>query len=155
MKGKKKLIFILLAVVVILAVGAGAYASTGYGSRNDPLVTKSYLDDVLTPELMAKFESEISSLEGSSSVGSFEVLTLKKGQIVTAQPGCEVMLRIGTASAYGPDVPAMVDTSSGTSLSSGTALTVNHLCMITITGNGFRADSDVTKVLISGTYEIK
>lgn len=146
---------IFLAVAVAAALGAGVAASTGYGSRNDPLVTKSYLDEVLTPELMARFESEIASLESSSSAGSFEVLTLKKGQVVSAQPGCEIMLRIGAVSACGDDEPALVDTSSGASLFSGTALTANHLCMVTIAGNGFRAEADVTKVLISGTYEIK
>lgn len=151
----RKTKIIACALLALCAVaGITVYAAYNYGTKDDPLVTKSYLDEVLTPELMAELEAQLNAA-GSDTGAAFKVLTLKKGQTVTCQVGCEVMLRIGTAAASGADSPVMVDTTSGSTLENGGALVKNHLYMVTIANNGFTASADTTKVLISGTYTVK
>ena len=44
---KERSLQIIVAVLVVLLVGGvAAYAATSYGTRDDPLITKSYLDEV-------------------------------------------------------------------------------------------------------------
>lgn len=151
-KRVKTIICALLAVCAI--AGITVYAAYNYGTKDDPLITKSYLDEVLTPELIAEFSAQLDAAEGETG-GAFRVVTLGKGQTVSCQVGCEIMLRVGTAAASGADSPVMVDTTSGTTLENGGALVKNHLYMVTIAGNGLTASADTTKVLISGTYTVK
>ena len=155
---RKKLFIIVLCVALgLVAMSAAVFAAVSYGSKDDPLITKSYLDSILQPKLEADFEAEldaaIADIETEQS-GDFVVITLTTGQTVTCGGGCEVMLRIGSATAAGPDYPVMVDTTTGESVSSGTAMKTNHLYMVTINGNGFRAGSATTKLLIKGDYTI-
>lgn len=157
MSRKKLMITILCIVLGIAALSAAVYAAVSYGSSEDPLITKSYLDEVLQPQLEADFQAEIDAalaeVENGSS-GDFKVLTLTTGQTVTCGVGCEVMLRIGSATAVGPDYPVLVDTTSGESVASGAEMKANHLYMVTIVNNGFKAGSATTKVLIKGDYTV-
>ena len=41
----------LIALAILLAVGVTVYAAANYGSQEDPLITTSYLDSVVQPEL--------------------------------------------------------------------------------------------------------
>ncbi len=47
-----------------------------------------------------------------------------------------------------------MDTTAGSTVTSGTALSANHLYLVTIEGNGFTATADGTAVLISGGYTL-
>lgn len=151
--GKARIIICALLAFCAVA-GITAYAVYNYGTKDDPLVTKSYLDEVLTPELMAEFKAQLDAHEAQPDDGTFKVVTLSKGQKITCKVGCEIMLRIGAASASGPDSPVLVDTTSGTTLENGGALVKNHLYMATIVNNGFTATADNTKVLVSGEYTV-
>lgn len=154
---KKKIYIILLCLVLLFALSAAVYAAVSYGSKDDPLITKSYLDKVLQPQLEADFKEEmdaaLDSVESAQS-GDFVVITLTNGQTVTCGVGCEVMLRIGTATAQGADYPVLVDTTTGESVASGSAMKANHLYMVTIAGNGFKATAGTTKLLIKGNYTV-
>ncbi len=154
MKTKKARIIACAVLALCALVGASVYAVYNYGTEDDPLVTKSYLDEVLTPELMAEFNAQLDAAQAQSSDGSFTVVTLSKGQTIKCQVGCQLMLRIGSASASGPDLPVLVDTTTGTTLDNGGALVTNHLYMVTIVNNGLTASADTTKVLVSGSYTV-
>lgn len=155
MKGKKLRIILCTVLILAAAAGISAYAAYHYGTENDSLITKSYLDQVLMPELINQFSAELEAVSGGTTEkGTFEVVTLSNGQTLTGQVGCEVMLRIGSAYASGPDSPVLVDTTSGSTLENGGTLTKNHLYMVTIVSNGLTASSDGTKVLVSGSYTI-
>jgi hypothetical protein len=179
MKLKKK-ILIMLGVIVAVAFisGASILAATTFGTTNDPLVTLSYLTVKLKPQIMEDFNASVSAAEASlqpsldaqistfkseidakltdtsqhEAVG-FSVITLNKGQTVTCSIGTEVLLRLGTASAVG-SAPALVDSTAGTTLASAGALEANHMYMVSIQGNGFKATAATVKVLIRGTYTI-
>ena len=56
---KKYLRFIVIcAVVSALSAGLGAYAATNFGSESDPLITLSYLEQVLEPELKQAYDAQ-------------------------------------------------------------------------------------------------
>ena len=150
---------IIIGLVLLLAAGVTAYAvTTAYGSREDPLITKSYLDEVVRPELEKTVQAELEKAlnEVKAGSGEFTLLTLKSGQTVTCAVGTELLPRFGEVRAYAYDSAdvALVDTTNAATVKSGAALSANHLYMVTILGNGFTAAADNTKVLICGTYTI-
>lgn len=147
----------ILNTTVSLAVQAG--------SSQDPLITLSYLNDTFMGEILKKVDSKISARNADiakqtgsningSSADSFTVVTMAKGQTLTGDIGCEVMLRIGTASCVTPSAPGLIDETSGGTLNNGGALVTNHLYMMTIEGRGVKATADTTKVLVRGTYTV-
>ncbi len=154
---KKRILIIALCAVLALALGFSVFAATSYGGEDDPLITKSYLDKILLPQLQESFRQEldaaVADIEKDGS-GEFTVITLSKGQTVKCGVGCEIMLRIGSAEAYEESAPAMVNTTTAESIFKDYKLEVNNLYLVTIDGNGFKATSNNTKVLIKGDYTI-
>jgi len=174
----RKKIAIGIAVLAVIAFisGVSRLAFASVGTQTDPLITLGYLNDVFKPlitseiksaeqELTQKFNTRISTLESQLQSGSgttaptpsgasvFSVVTLSNGQSLTCSVGTEIMLRVGTANGFGT-APALVNYTDGATLSSGTALTTNHMYLITIEGNGVRATADTVRVLVRGTYRI-
>lgn len=123
--------------------------------------------DALSEQLSAQVEEDIDRLaekygaqtseEGAASgtVDSFTVVTMTSGQTLYGEIGCEVLLRVGSATVVSPSSPGLIDLTSATTLDSGKALTKNHLYMMTISERGVTATAATTKVLVRGTYEIK
>lgn len=136
----------------------------GAGSATDPLVTLSYLNDVFLGQIMTKVDQKITARnsqllqQSGGAVGmsgvEFAVVTLSKGQVLTGDIGCEVMLRVGTASCVSPSNPGLIDETTAASLNNDGALAANHLYMMTIEGRGVKAGSDTTKLLVRGSYTI-
>lgn len=176
MKLKKKLLITLGVVVAVAFIsGVSILAASTFGTTNDPLVTLSYLTQKFKPQIMSEVSADISAAKASlepildaevdsfkddiesklsdttvESVG-FTLVTLSKNQTVTCEVGAELLLRIGTATGAGSS-PALVDSTSGSTLSAGGALTANHMYMVTIQGNGVKATASTVKILIRGTY---
>lgn len=158
---KNKKIIIVLAAVLLLAVGAGigAYAASTFGTQADPLVAKSYLDQTVTPKLQAEFQSKLDAqvqqmeqqIASSTSGLNFTSVSLTSGQTLKGSIGCEIILRSGTASCSGSS--GLSDVTDGKTVSVGTALTQNHLCMVATDGDGVKAGSSVT-LLVRGGYSI-
>ncbi|MCL2343153.1 MAG: hypothetical protein FWC62_04535 [Firmicutes bacterium] len=165
---KKKTIAIACGIAaVLLAAGffagyaiAPASAASNYGSQDDPLVSLSYLTQQLTPSLMNQFngslndavnrlESEMQS--GSGVTTTYCVVTLSAGQTLTGKAGTEILLREGSAAVQGGVM--LVDTTGGGVLSSGAALTANHLGMFTDDGGQIQASGDV-RLLVRGSYTV-
>ncbi len=173
-KGKKAVIAVAVLVAVALVSGLTTMAVTNYGTKDDPLVTLSYLNETLTPAIMdklqemtggklAEFEARLDELtkENETSTGNgavvsgFEVLTLSKGQTVTCGVGTEIMPRLGTVVSFGPNNPRLVDETDAQSVPYADAeLLSNHMYMVTIKGNGVKATRDNTKILIRGDYTV-
>ena len=91
---------------------------------------------------------------GSASSVEFQVVTLSKGQTLTGDIGCEVMLRVGTASCVSPSSPGLIDETTAGTLNNAGALVTNHLYMMTIEGRGVKAGSATTKLLVRGSYTV-
>ena len=158
MKNKKLTLILSIALAVVVIAGVSVYAASNYGTSSDPLITLSYLNDTLTPQLMEDFQAELDKAaagQGSGgSADSYKVVTLSQGQTITGSVGCEFLLRIGSAAVKAADTPGLVDISSGGSIDNGAALTTNHLYMVTIEGHGISATASTVKVLVRGSYTI-
>ena len=174
MKNKIMIGIVALAAVTLI-FGAGILAFAAPDSQTDPFITMSYLTDVFLPGIMAEvtksgqelteeFNEQIDELEAQllASQGSpttqdkadrFFVVTLKRGQSLTCSVGTEIMLRIGTANGFGT-APALVNYTSGSTLSSGSALVTNNMYLVTIEGNGVSATADTVWLLVRGSYRI-
>ena len=160
MMKNKKLIGVLAAILLVaVGAGVGAYAASTFGTQADPLVAKSYLDQTVTPKLQAEFQSkldvQVQQMEQQIASGTsglnFSSVTLSNGQTLKGSVGCEIILRSGTAAYSGSS--GLSDVTDGKSLSSGAALTANHLCMVGTDGDGVKASSAVT-LLVRGGYSI-
>ncbi|MCL2227635.1 MAG: hypothetical protein FWB97_08425 [Oscillospiraceae bacterium] len=167
---------LLVLAAVVLVSGASFLAFASPGSQDDPFITLSYLTNIFRPqvlndarateqEMIQRFETRIAELEAqiraaapgqgaSGTADRFHLVTLNNGQVLSASVGTEIMLRIQTATASGASEPALVNYTSGSTLSSGSALTPNHMYLVTIEGNGVRATGDTVRLLVRGSYTI-
>ena len=167
----KKNRWILRMVSLLMLCGVlniTAALAVEVGSSDDPLVTLSYLNDVFLKDVMGKVDQEIDQRNqeivkemggqvtgtNGGSVSTFTVVTLTNGQVLTGDIGCEIMLRVGSAACVAPSAPGLINETDGTVLNNGSALTTNHLYMMTIEGRGVQATAATTKVLVRGTYTI-
>ena len=167
---------VLVLAVIALVSGAAMLALAAPGSQEDPFITVNYLNEVFKQQIMAEanhigqqyalaLDAKIAEMEDRirdslggaaqipGSIEVFSVVTLSNGQSLTCSVGAEIMLRIGSASAFGSD-PALVDYTSGETLSSGSVLAHNHMYLVTIEGNGIRATADTVRVLVRGNYRV-
>ena len=72
---------------------------------------------------------------------------------MSLEVGCEVLLRIGTATVQADSSPALIDLSAGGTVNKGASLEKNHLYMSTIAGRTLTASGDV-KLLVRGSYSV-
>ena len=148
----KKRIIILAIVLVFLAIaGISAYAAANYGTSADPLITLSYLNRSVMPDLVSEFQTEIeNTLTDAARSGFYELVSLSDGQQLVCDTGCELILRSGTASSTSI---GLVDSTSGTSVESGEEILQNHLCIVSNNGGGVLASGAVT-ILVRGTWTV-
>lgn len=155
MKNKKLITILSIALAVVIIAGVSAYAATSFGTSSDPIITLSYLEKTLTPQLLEQFGDELeAAFAANGGTDTYSVVTLTNGQTLTGAVGCEIMLRIGSASVSASDSPGLVDTTDASSLNNGSALKANHLYMVTIAGNGIKATAATVKVIVRGSYTI-
>ena len=179
MKQRKGLVRLISGGLVTLALVGVAVAAGQQGSKNDPLVTLSYLEDQAIPAILDQVDDKVadkqSELEkklsgvvdgyvdemekalsgGSTSAGGvFQIVNLKAGQTVVGTAACEFLLRTGTAVCVSDTAPGLIDTTDGSALAGGKNLTTNHLYLATIDGRGVKASTDVT-IMVRGGYTIK
>ena len=162
-----------LALSAVL-LGTGAALAAG-GDQSDPLVTLSYLNQTALPQIIKQVEEKTAAKQkeleknladqisqyqqqggqGSSSGGSasYTLVSMTKGQVMSLGVGCELLLRVGSATVKANTSPALIDLSSGGTVGSGTSLTKNHLYMATIADRTLTASSDA-KLLVRGSWSI-
>lgn len=179
-----RLFTLLLASLTILSISVAAAGTAGSSSDplvTLSYLNEKFLPELMTrvdeklaartdtasKELRAQVDADIKQLEekyGSQTSGegasagtadSFVVVTMTNGQVLYGAIGCEVMLRVGTASVVSPSSPGLIDSTGGTTLDNGAGLTKNHLYMMTISDRGVKATAATTKLLVRGTYEVK
>ena len=172
---KRRALPALLALTLLL--GTGVAVASG-GSKKDPLVTLSYLEDTVIPEILdllsdetksvtkelktdlsdqiKDYEKEMEALVSGTNVGSetYVLVTLTKGQTLELDVGCELMLRVGTATVSAATSPALIDVTTGGSNASGSSLEKNHLYMATIADRAIVPTADTVKLLVRGGYTL-
>ena len=123
---KKLLITFAIVLGVILVSGVSVYAASNYGTKDDPLVTRSYIDSVKDDivkqanryadraiddleddfeDMIDAFRKEIEAKVAAGQVKStsevFTVVSLDKGQTLTLTQGDELLLQSGSATVNG------------------------------------------------------
>lgn len=158
--------------LAVACLGTVAALAAG-GDRDDPLVTLSYLNETALPQVVKQVEERSAVLQqelkedfaqlleqqpsggqGGSSGASYTLVTLSSGQTMALEVGCEVLLRVGSATVHANTSPALIDISTGGEVGSGTSLTKNHLYMATIPDRTLTAGSGDVKLLVRGGYSI-
>lgn len=155
--------FLLILAALTLCVSADGV----YSSKDDPLVSLSYVNDVLGPEIMAqvmaKIDKEYVKLSDISlaSAGLYTSLTVNKGQTLMASSCCEVIVLAGnsvsviTSAANQKAGAGISDLTAGTTVTNGNVLPSNHYLIIPKgDGRGFTVTSETANILIRGEYNI-
>lgn len=149
----------ILAVGIISGSLIGNALSVGTssvtpGTVNDPVVTKSYVD-----EQIAKLGGG-NSTGGSSSneTAALEVVTVAADRILMVNAGSEIVIRTGKAVAYSTDSNGISDVTAGVDIKSGVSVPTNHLIWFPRDGRGIQAAPGSTAsltVLVKGSYYLQ
>lgn len=149
-----------IIIFVLIAVVSMVYASTNdLGSKDDPIVTLSYLELKIS-QLKDYIDKKIFSPGDSQSADSvdnltYEVVELKKGQYLVAGAGTEVILRAGEATAIISPLGGLSDVTGAKDIQQDEKIPTDHLLIIPRDdGRGLRALSD-SFLLVRGKYTIK
>ena len=155
-----------IIVVFLLVISIGFNIATAItdgaepGSEQDPLISKSYVDEVMATNaaevtlLKQQVEELKTQLQSGGSEG-FIVLTMEKGQTLLPGGGTELILRSGTATAVaGQNGDNLADVTSAKDLVVGTAVVKNHLLISSRDdGRGIKASAKCY-LLVRGAYKV-
>lgn len=144
--------YLLFLVIGALVVSAAVFASPG--DNNDPLVSLSYITDKLIPDIHNYVDTKLSSVSTKADDG-FKVVDVKKGQKVVCDAGCELILRMGSATINASSGGGLSDVTSGLDIKQDENMPSNHLLIVPLSdGRGVTMTSS-GKIMIKGTYSIK
>ncbi|SEG61979.1 hypothetical protein [Paenibacillus sp. UNC499MF] len=179
----KKVIGLGLAILTVLASPIHAAAPTP-GSADDPIVTKSYLEQYVQglggsvgtgggsnglteSKIKEIIAQEIAKLPtnndggGTPSTGqgnAMKVVVLKAGQTILADAGSELIVRNGKTLAVSNDDNGIPDVTAGKDLAAGTVVQNNHLLIFPRDGRGVKPDLKETAdvyVMVRGGYVVQ
>lgn len=158
--------FAIRGIVSAFLIGAGVWVGVNFaspleaetnaltpGSVDDPVVTKSYVD-----EQLAKLGGGTGGDSGAGTDTSLAVVTVPAGKTLMAGQGTEVIVRVGKAIAYSSDASGIADLTGGTDLTKGKAVPTNHLLLFPREGRGILPDPDQKNgltVLVNGSYTLQ
>ena len=129
--------------VFAVTVAAAAAADTP-GSEDDPVVTKSYVDNQIAQLMSSGVASD-----------SYKAVRLTAGQKLIGNEGTEVILRSGEATAIDNGANGVSDVTGAKDLMTGQSVAQNHLLLIPRSdGRGIRAITEIW-VLVRGSYSIQ
>lgn len=156
---KRKIKKLIVAAVSCIAVGIVTTAVLAApGDSSDPIISKSYIDNVLMPQITQYIDSKLggnSSADAGTSNPTFNVVEVKNGQTLIAESGTELILRMGGGTIIATAKGGIADTTAGCDLENGTQMPSNHLLIVPLgDGRGFVANDDVL-VMVKGGYTLK
>lgn len=161
MKNGSRLTKITIGALLLLAlIATTAYAANQPGTVNDPIVTKSYVDEQMA---LLKKQLGAGGQPSSGSVGAadlkFEAFQLLPGQKLIGHNGTEIIVRSGTVKVVaGDNGDGIPDLTGGTDLAGGTVIPLQHHLLIPRTDNrGLVVDANSKDcwVMVRGGYDIK
>lgn len=136
----KKINKILCGILSLTFLVAIAVSASEPGSAEDPLISKSYVDSELMPYIQ--------------QVSSFSVVNLKAGQILIGDAGCEIILRMGSATVIATEKGGLCDITIGGDWPTGSLVPANHNLIVPVSdGRGVKADTDII-LMVKGTYSM-
>ncbi|MNO41062.1 hypothetical protein D3C76_312260 [compost metagenome] len=152
------------------AEGAGVTGQPG--TSDDPVVTKSYVDQAIqqalknggtggstpiTPSTPAPSTPDNNTGTPGSSE-TINIVDVKPGEKLIASAGTEFVVRSGKAVIYSEDKNGVADLTDGVDITNGGAVTNNHLLSFPREGRGIQVQEGNTHnltVMVRGGYSIK
>lgn len=152
----KKRIMLIISLMVLFVSTCGicyVIASTP-ATEADPIITKSYIEQVVVPQIYAYIDE---SAAMNSSATSFNVVTVEAGKTVLGGEGTEFILRMGTGKIIGTARGGFADVTVGTDLPDGTDIPANHHLICPLAdGRGLKINSTGDAIImIKGPYTIQ
>lgn len=154
-----------------LAIGSGIWigavynntatgAGTTPGTTDDPVVTKSYVDQQIQQALNGGGggSTNPNPTEPSTSTEEVKNVSLKPGKILIADAGTEFIVRSGNAVIYTEVASGVADLTDGRDLLNGQVAPKNHLLSFPREGRGIQVKEGQTSnliVMVRGGYTIK
>lgn len=145
-------------------------ASVTPGSSEDPVVTKSYVDQAIqqalkggggastTPSVPTTPTAPTSGGNAGTTSDGVEIVTVKPGQILIAGAGAEFVVRAGKAVIYSSDSNGVADLTDGVDIKNGGAVANNHLLSFPREGRGIQVLEGNTyslTVMVRGAYSVR
>jgi len=145
------------------------------GSANDPLVTKSYVDEAVASKVQAEIAKQIDSQLAAKQkeldaqieqfkmqldallgqAGGMVVVELQPNQTLFADPGTSLIVRNGKTVAVSTDANGIPDVTGGKDLMNGTPVELNHMLIFPREGRGIKSTHNTTVfVMVTGGYKI-
>lgn len=152
----KKWLLLGLCIVLVLATVTAIAIAANPGTQEDPLISKSYVESILKPELYAYIDAK--SASGSATEpASFVVVNVGAGKTVIGDAGTEMILRMGKGTIVGSARGGLADVTQGGDLGSGTPIPANHMLIVPLSdGRGVRISAETDAILmIKGGYSIR
>jgi hypothetical protein len=185
---KKRYLLIIMSTLLATGYFAGQRTVTQAdginqaGSAEDPLVTKSYVDQILkghvpsgtgssatVPSMddiskyiaseldkrMQSLPSPTPNVPSPSAPAAITVVNLKPNQTLFAGEGAEFIVRTGKVTVVSTDGNGVPDVTAGKDLPAGTVVELNHLLVFPREGRGIKPDPKTTGdtyVMIRGNY---
>lgn len=167
----KKSKIIVLGLIITIGIGSfiSSASSNGAGSVNDPLATKSYVDQQIK-EMLTVFQELIKSKDENDTTpdmpanqeqqvavsASYKVLgPLPAGTRILGAEGTEVIMRAGKGLAICPGENGLSDVTVGADIKGELEVPLNHLIIIPRQdGRGILIDQEAY-LMIRGDYSIE
>ncbi len=117
----------LVVLVLILGLSVRDSMAQSYqpGSTQDPLVSKSYVDQQIT-----QLVSLINDLGQAESLSSFTPVRLNPGEILLGDEGTEIIMRSGQGVGFCSTENGMVDVTAGIDIVNHSEVKINHMLIV-------------------------
>lgn len=162
------LIGLVVAVAIIYGTNevitraANGSVSSASGSVNDPLITKSYLDQQLAGLVEAEVARQLAAGDfqtgrpGAGEDAELVVVQLHVGQTLYAMAGTEFIVRTGSTVAVSTDSNGIPDVTAGLDVAAGAPIQLNHLLVFPREGRGIKPaeQTDLIYVMVRGGYTL-
>ncbi|TJY41927.1 hypothetical protein E5161_12065 [Cohnella pontilimi] len=154
---------ILAGTIAISGVGISsivkADSSSTPGLADDPVVTKSYVDQKIVQITGGQTSSPGTSVGGGTeTIAPIEVVKVPLGKQITVAAGGELIVRTGKAIAFSVDTNGLSDMTDGIDIAPGKLVGNNHLILFPRDGRGVKhAPTSKTEliVLVRGGYQVQ
>ncbi len=155
MKRKLRTVLIITAICMLVTTVA-AFATAG--DEGDPLITLSYITDVLLPDIDSRIDKKVdTSVNEAMSNGegsSFVLVNVDKNQKIIGDEGTEFLLRAGDGTIIATSQGGVADLTDGVDLSNGTQVPLNHHLLVPRNDQRGMAFTTDAIVMVKGTYQI-
>jgi hypothetical protein len=173
MKKKWVIIIFLLTILSLITSTIGFSAEENKsllpGSVNDPIITKSYLDEnikQLVTEELSKLNTEQkqsqylpseskSNINGVIPSINISIIKLEPGQSLYGGSGTEFIVRTGKTAVFSNDESGVADVTIGKDIIAGQAVELNHMLIVPREGRGIKPDPKNNQeiyVMVRGSY---